>query len=103
MSAATKIKNIVPLLDRVLIQRVKAQQQTASGIYIPEKAQEALNEGVVVAVGKGALTKDGKHIPLQVATGDKVLLPTYGGSIVKIQDEEYHLYRDSELLAKVEN
>ncbi|KAI7865907.1 chaperonin GroS [Spinellus fusiger] len=102
MSVASKVKNIVPLLDRVLIQRVKAQQQTASGIFIPEKAQEALNEGVVVAVGKGALAKDGSYLPLQVAKGDKVLLPAYGGSVVKVQEEEYLLFRDSELLAKVE-
>ncbi|CAO3599933.1 unnamed protein product [Absidia cylindrospora] len=103
MSAASKIKNIVPLLDRVLIQRVKAQEKTASGIFIPEKAQEALNEGVVVAVGKGALNKDGNHIPLQLANGDRVILPPFGGSTVKVSGEDYLLFRDSEILAKVEN
>ncbi|ORZ24575.1 chaperonin gros [Absidia repens] len=103
MSAASKIKNIVPLLDRVLIQRVKAQEKTASGIFIPEKAQEALNEGVVVAVGKGALNKDGNHIPLQLANGDRVILPPFGGSTVKVAGEDYLLFRDSEILAKVEN
>ncbi|CAO3635006.1 unnamed protein product [Mucor hiemalis] len=101
MSAANKLKNIVPLLDRVLVQRIKPQQKTASGIYIPEKAQEALNEGVIVAVGKGALNKEGQHIPLQVSNGDKVLLPPYGGSPVKVHGEEYLLFRDSEILAKV--
>ncbi|KAK4516516.1 uncharacterized protein ATC70_011488 [Mucor velutinosus] len=101
MSAANKLKNIVPLLDRVLVQRIKPQQKTASGIFIPEKAQEALNEGVIVAVGKGALNKEGKHIPLQVNAGDKVLLPPYGGSPVKVAGEEYLLFRDSEILAKV--
>ncbi|ORX49127.1 chaperonin GroS [Hesseltinella vesiculosa] len=101
MSAANKLKNVVPLLDRVLVQRIKAQQQTASGLFIPEKAQEAVNEGVVVAVGKGALNKDGKHIPLQVEAGDRVILPSFGGSPVKVSGEEYLLYRDSELLAKV--
>ncbi|CAO0795186.1 unnamed protein product [Mucor circinelloides] len=101
MSAANKLKNIVPLLDRVLVQRIKPQQKTAAGIFIPEKAQEALNEGVIVAVGKGALNKEGKHIPLQVNAGDKVLLPPYGGSPVKVAGEEYLLFRDSEILAKV--
>ncbi|ORE10053.1 chaperonin GroS [Rhizopus microsporus var. microsporus] len=101
MSAAGKLKSIVPLLDRVLVQRIKPQQQTAAGIYIPEKAQEALNEGVVIAVGKGALDKEGKHIPLQVNAGDKVILPPFGGSSVKVQGEEYLLFRDSEILAKV--
>ncbi|CAO3698459.1 unnamed protein product [Rhizopus stolonifer] len=101
MSVASKLKNIVPLLDRVLVQRIKPQQKTASGIYIPEKAQEALNEGVIVAVGKGALNKEGKHIPLQVNAGDKVILPPFGGNPVKVQGEEYFLFRDSEILAKV--
>ncbi|CAO3629233.1 unnamed protein product [Mucor fragilis] len=101
MSAANKLKSIVPLLDRVLVQRIKPQQKTASGIFIPEKAQEALNEGVIVAVGKGALNKEGSHIPLQVNAGDKVLLPPYGGSPVKVAGEEYLLFRDSEILAKV--
>ncbi|KAI8144860.1 chaperonin GroS [Fennellomyces sp. T-0311] len=102
MSAAGKLKNIVPLLDRVLVQRVKPQQKTASGIYIPEKAQEASNTGLVVAVGKGALDRDGKHIAPQVAVGDKIILPSFGGSTVKVEGEDYFLYRDSEILAKVE-
>ncbi|KAI8331603.1 chaperonin GroS [Choanephora cucurbitarum] len=95
------LKNFVPLLDRVLVQRIKPQQKTASGIFIPEKAQEALNEGVVVAVGKGALNKEGQHIPLQVNTGDKVILPSFGGNPVKVAGEEYLLFRDSEILAKI--
>ncbi|CAO3623967.1 unnamed protein product [Cunninghamella blakesleeana] len=99
--SASRVKNIVPLLDRVLVQRIKAQEKTASGIFIPEKAQETLNEGIVVAVGKGALDKEGKHIPLQVSSGDRVILPPFGGSNVKLGSEEYLLYRDSELLAKV--
>ncbi|KAI9478828.1 MAG: chaperonin GroS [Benjaminiella poitrasii] len=101
MSAANKLKSIVPLLDRVLVQRIKPQQKTSSGILIPEKSQEVLNEGYIVAVGKGALNKEGKHIPLQVNAGDKVILPPYGGSSVKVQGEEYLLFRDSEILAKV--
>ncbi|KAI9277196.1 chaperonin GroS [Phascolomyces articulosus] len=101
--SATKLKNIVPLLDRVLIQRIKPQEKTASGIFIPEKAQETGNTGLVVAAGKGILNSDGKHIPNQVAAGDKVILPSFGGSPVKVEGEEYYLYRDSEILAKVEN
>ncbi|KAI7886675.1 chaperonin GroS [Lichtheimia hyalospora FSU 10163] len=102
MSAANKVKNIIPLLDRVLVQRIKPQEKTASGIFIPEKAQEASNQAVVLAVGKGALNKEGNHIPLQVATGDKVILPPFGGSAIKVQGEEYFLFRDSEIVAKVE-
>ncbi|KAL1916595.1 uncharacterized protein VTP21DRAFT_5786 [Calcarisporiella thermophila] len=101
MSFATKAKNIVPLLDRVLIQRIKAQEKTAAGILIPEKAQETLNQGFVVAVGKGALNRDGQHIAPQVQVGDKVLLPAFGGSTVKIDNEELIIMRDSEILAKL--
>ncbi|KAF9169898.1 10 kDa heat shock protein [Mortierella sp. AD011] len=95
-------KTIVPMMDRVLVQRIKPQEKTASGILIPEKSQETLNEGYVIAVGKGSVTKEGKVIPLELKEGDKVLLPPYGGSTVKVDNEEFLLFRDSEILAKVQ-
>ncbi|CAG8484004.1 27021_t:CDS:2 [Dentiscutata erythropus] len=99
-TAVKNVKAIVPLLDRVLVQRIKSQQKTAAGILIPEKSLETLNEGKVIAVGKGALDKEGKHIPNQVKPGDRVLLPSYGGSTLKVEEEEYSIFRDSEILAK---
>lgn len=54
MSAAAQLKRIVPLMDRVLVQRVKAAERTAAGIFIPEKAQETINEGIVISTGPGA-------------------------------------------------
>ncbi|CAG8841982.1 1553_t:CDS:2 [Gigaspora margarita] len=101
-TAVKNVKSIVPLLDRVLVQRIKPQQKTAAGILIPEKSLETLNEGKVIAVGKGALNKDGKHIPNQVKPGDRVLLPSYGGSTIKLEEEEYSIFRDAEILAKVD-
>ncbi|AEO55609.1 hypothetical protein MYCTH_59302 [Thermothelomyces thermophilus ATCC 42464] len=95
------IKSLVPLLDRVLVQRIKAEAKTASGIYLPESSVKELNEAKVLAVGPGALDKDGKRVPMGVAAGDRVLIPQYGGSPVKVGDEEYHLFRDSEILAKI--
>ncbi|KAI9009517.1 chaperonin 10-like protein [Gaertneriomyces semiglobifer] len=97
------VKRIIPLFDRVLIQKFKAPERTASGLFIPEKAQETLNEGVVVAVGPGAADKDGVLRPVAVKEGERVLLPSYGGSSVKIGEKEYFLYKDSELLARLEN
>lgn len=94
-------KRIIPLLDRILVERVKAAQRTASGLYIPEKSQETLNEGIVISVGPGA-HKDGKLIPVTVAEGDKVLLPPYGGNAVKVGEREFLIFRDSEILAKVQ-
>ncbi|KAJ1845806.1 mitochondrial heat shock protein Hsp10, partial [Coemansia sp. RSA 2703] len=99
------IKRVIPLLDRVLIERVKAETKTASGIFIPEKAVEKLNEGVVVAVGPGNVTKDGTTIPTGLAEGDRVLLPSYGGSPIKLdslKDKDYLLYRAEEILAKLQ-
>ncbi|KAJ3308852.1 10 kDa heat shock protein, partial [Blyttiomyces sp. JEL0837] len=95
------IKRILPLFDRVLIQRIKPVERTATGLYIPEKAQEALNEGVVIAVGPGLADKDGVVRPVSVQAGDKVLLPPYGGSQVKVGGEEYLLFQDKEILAKL--
>ncbi|KXX82069.1 10 kDa heat shock protein, mitochondrial [Madurella mycetomatis] len=95
------IKSLVPLLDRVLVQRIKAEAKTASGIFLPESSVKELNEAKVLAVGPGGLDKDGKRVPMGVSAGDKVLIPQYGGSPVKVGEEEYHLFRDSEILAKI--
>lgn len=69
------IKSLVPLLDRVIVQRVKAEAKTASGIFLPESSVKELNEAKVLAVGPGALDKDGKRLPMGVSAGDKVLIP----------------------------
>ncbi|KAJ3274805.1 10 kDa heat shock protein [Terramyces sp. JEL0728] len=98
----SSVKRLIPLFDRVLVQRVKAAERTASGLFIPEKAQETINEGVVVEVGPGLPGKDGKLVPLSVQKGDHVLLPQYGGSSVKFNSEEYTLFNVSEILAKLE-
>lgn len=74
-SAIRSIKSLVPLLDRVLVQRVKAEARTAGGIFLPDSAVKELNEAKVLAVGPGALDKDGKRIPMGVSSGDKVLIP----------------------------
>ncbi|KAI0489884.1 GroES-like protein [Xylaria cf. heliscus] len=95
------IKSLVPLLDRVLVQRIKAETKTAGGIFLPESSVKELNEAKVLAVGPGALSKDGQRVPMGVAQGDRVLIPQFGGSPVKVGEEEYHLFRDSEILAKI--
>ncbi|KAM4060393.1 chaperonin 10 kd subunit [Hirsutella rhossiliensis] len=103
-SQATSIRSIrslAPLLDRVLVQRLKADTKTASGIFLPESSVEKLNEAKVVAVGPGAMDKKGNRLPMGVSAGDRVLIPQFGGSPVKAGDEEYQLFRDSEILAKI--
>ncbi|PNP49431.1 hypothetical protein THARTR1_09753 [Trichoderma harzianum] len=101
LSAIRSIRNLAPLLDRVLVQRVKAEAKTASGIFLPESSVEKLNEAKVLAVGPGGLDRDGKRIPMGVAVGDRVLIPQFGGAPVKAGEEEYQLFRDSEILAKI--
>ncbi|KAI1076773.1 hsp10-like protein [Whalleya microplaca] len=100
-TAIRSIKSLVPLLDRVLVQRIKAETKTASGIFLPESSVKDLNEAKVLAVGPGALDKDGKRLPMGVASGDRVLIPQYGGSPVKVGEEEYQLFRDTDILAKI--
>ncbi|KAK6199567.1 chaperonin 10-like protein [Scheffersomyces amazonensis] len=104
MSFLKSAQSLKPLFDRVLVQRLKPATKTASGIYIPEKNQEKLNQGTVVAAGPGvANSSTGELIPTAVKAGDRVLLPNYGGSPVKVGEEEYLLYTDKEILAKIED
>ncbi|KAF2482942.1 chaperonin 10-like protein [Neohortaea acidophila] len=100
-TALKSIRSIAPLLDRVLVQRIKAETKTAGGVLLPETAVKELNEAKVLAVGPGALDKEGKRMPMGVQTGDKVLIPMFGGSPIKVGDEEFSLFRDHDILAKV--
>lgn len=88
-------------MDRVLIQRSEAITKTASGLVIPEKSQAKVLHGTVVAVGPGSRNQEGAHVPLSVKAGDTVLLPEYGGQKVDIDDTEFHLFREADILAKV--
>jgi len=100
-TALKSIKSLAPLLDRILVQRIKAETKTAGGIFLPESSVKELNEARVLAVGPGGIDKDGKRVSPSVAVGDKVLIPQYGGSPVKVGDEEYSLFRDHDILAKI--
>ena len=74
--------------------------KTASGIMLPEQSQAKNNEGEVLSVGPGGRDGEGKMLPMSVSVGDKVLLPEYGGQLLKLDGEEYHLFRDTDILAK---
>ncbi|PYI11527.1 Cpn10-domain-containing protein [Aspergillus sclerotiicarbonarius CBS 121057] len=95
------VKNLAPLLDRVLVQRVKPEAKTASGIFLPESSVKEQNEAKVLAVGPGIFDKNGQRLPMSVAPGDRVLIPQFGGSAVKVGEDEFTLFRDHELLAKI--
>ncbi len=91
---------IKPLGARVLVEPATVKEQLKGGIYIPDTAKEKPMEGVVIAVGK-KLDKDGKEIAFDVKVGDRVLMPKYGGTEVKIDDKEYQLVREEDLLGVI--
>ena len=103
MSKATAFKNFLPMFNRVLVQRFAPELKTKGGIVIPEKSTGKVLEATVVATGPGLKDRDGKIIPMNVSTGDKVLLPEYGGTTVKLDNEDYFLFRDDDILGKFEN
>lgn len=76
------------------------QTTTKGGIVLPEKSQNKVPTGTVVATGPGKLNEKGEMVPTTLKTGDKVLLPEYGGTKVEIEDKEYYIFRDSEILGK---
>src|SRR3989442_10847202 len=89
---------IRPLHDRILVKRVEEQEVRRGGIIIPDTAKEKPQEGKVVAVGNGKVTDDGKKIALDVKTGDRILFGKYAGNEVKIEDEEYVIMREEDVL-----
>jgi len=93
---------IRPLQDRVLIKRLEEQEVKKGAIIIPDTAKEKPQEGEVVAVGSGKIGEDGKRQPMEVKKGDKILFGKYSGSEVKIEDEEYLIIREDEILGIIE-
>lgn len=99
MATKTTIK---PLFDNVLIKPVQAETKTAGGIYLPENVKEKPQIGEVVAIGTGAHDQNGKLIPMVVKAGQKVLYTKWGGNEVKVQNEEWKLVKQTDILAIVE-
>ena len=93
---------IRPLHDRILVERLEEQEVRRGGIIIPDTAKEKPQEGKVIAVGTGKVSDDGKRIPLDVKAADKILLGKYSGSEVKIDDKEYLILREEDVLAILE-
>jgi chaperonin GroES len=89
-----------PLADRVLVKPVEKEEKTKSGIYIPDTAKEKPQEGEIMAVGPGKMTDDGKRIPMDLKVGDRVIYAKYGGTEIKVDDEELMILRESDILAK---
>ena len=93
---------IRPLHDRILVKRVEEQEVKKGGIIIPDSAKEKPQEGKVIAVGMGKVTDEGKKIPLDVKAGDRILFGKYSGSEVKVEDEEYLILKEEDVLGIIE-
>jgi len=89
-----------PMADRLVVRPIEAEEKTKAGIYLPDTAKEKPQEGEVLAVGPGRLTDDGKRIAMDVKVGDIVVYAKYGGTEIKVDDEELMILRESDILAK---
>jgi chaperonin GroES len=95
--------NVKPLGDKLLVQRAEAQQQTENGIYLPESAKDKPKEGKIVAVGNGRLNLEtGNRIPFTVKKGDCVLFTSYAGTEIKIDNNEYLIMTEDDILGIID-
>lgn len=105
MATATKNKTKIrlqPLGERLVVQREESEQTTAGGIVLPDSAKEKPARGTIVAIGTGKLLDDGTRSKSQLVVGDRVLFTSYAGENVEIDDVEYLLMREDDILAVVE-
>jgi len=94
--------NVRPLHDRVIVKRLEEEEKTVGGIIIPDTAKEKPQQGKVIAVGKGRFMENGEIVALSIKEGDRVLFSRYGGTEVKLADEEFLIMREDDILAIVE-
>ena len=94
------VVKLQPMGDRLVVKPTQSEEKTKSGIYIPDTAKEKPQEGKVIAVGPGKISDEGKRIPMDVEVGDIIIYAKYGGSEIKLDEEELIIMRESDILAK---
>lgn len=94
--------NLKPLGDRLVVKPIEQEEQTASGIFLPETAKEKPQQGKVIAAGPGARKESGERIALDVNVGDTVLYARYAGTTIKLDGTEYLILKETDILAIVE-
>jgi chaperonin GroES len=99
-AASTQIQ---PLADRIVVKALEETEQMRGGLYIPDTAKEKPQQGEVMAVGPGKMTDDGKRVPSELKTGDRVLYGKYSGTEVTVGDEQYLILRESDVLAVIKS
>jgi chaperonin GroES len=100
MATATDLK-VKPLADRVVVKPLEEAEQMRGGLYIPDTAKEKPQQGEIVAVGQGKVTDDGKRIDMELKVGDKVLYGKYSGTEVTLDDNQYLILREADVLAVI--
>ena len=100
MATATDLK-VKPLADRVVVKPLEEAEQMRGGLYIPDTAKEKPQQGEIVAVGQGKVTDDGKRIDMELKVGDKVLYGKYSGTEVTLEDSQYLILREADVLAVI--
>jgi len=100
MATATDIK-VKPLADRVVVKALEEAETMRGGLYIPDTAKEKPQQGEVMAVGPGKLSEEGKRIDMELKVGDRVLYGKYSGTEVTVDNEQYLILRESDVLAVV--
>jgi chaperonin GroES len=95
--------NIQPLADRVLVEPMEAAEVKKGGIIIPDTAKERPQEGKIIAIGSGRVTDDGNKVNMEVTVGDKILYGKYSGSEVRVDEKDYLIMRESDILAVVQD
>ncbi len=93
---------IKPLADRILVERIEEEETKKGGIILPDTAKEKPQQGKVIAVGPGRVDEKGNRIPLEVKKGDYILFGKYSGQEVKMEDKEYLIMREDDVLAIIE-
>ena len=92
-----------PLGDKIIIKRAEAQEKTEAGIYLPESAKDRPKEGKVIALGNGLLNKEtGEYMPFTVKKGDRVIFTSYAGTEIKIDDQEYLIMTEDDILGIID-
>ena len=98
--AATDLK-VKPLADRVVVKPLEEAEQMRGGLYIPDTAKEKPQQGEIVAVGQGKVSEEGKRIDMELKVGDRVLYGKYSGTEVTLEDDQYLILREADVLAVI--
>jgi chaperonin GroES len=93
---------IVPLADRLVVKNLQQEEVLASGLVIPDTAKEKPQQGEVIAVGPGRLDDNGKRVPMEINVGDIIVYAKYSGNEIKLDQEEYLILSEKDVLAKIE-